>query len=308
MKFVPRTTAPSSTNKYYLKAGKGGYNRAMEINKTTHSCLPNCCGLVHGRWMESQGQTDYNKYDKLSTGDACNYYKRKDGYKRGQEPKLGAIGCYSGGKKDAGHVLFVEEIKSNGDIVTSNSAYGGTRFFMKTLTKKSGYKYSSIHKFQGFIYNPVEFNTNNVTPTVERDETKDQLKVLTTELRVRTDHNTSADILGVAQKDGIYNYYETFKDDKYTWYRIADDQWIANNGSWLEIYPKKESEEEKMKELIEKLEKENLELKQKNSILEQELEDSINNQNNYKCVYKCLKSGNYNVKIYLKENECLYIN
>lgn len=47
MKFIPRKNAPSSTNKFYLKAGKGGYNRAAEINKTTHSCLPNCCGLSY---------------------------------------------------------------------------------------------------------------------------------------------------------------------------------------------------------------------------------------------------------------------
>ena len=306
MKFIAIKTAPSTTNKWYLKAGKGGYNKAMEIDKKTHSCLPNCCGLVHGRWLECRNETDYNTYDKLSTGDAGNYYKKKDGYARGQTPKLGAVICFS---KDggAGHVAFVEEIKSNGDIVISNSAYKGTRFFMKTLTKKSGYSYGSKYHLQGFIYNPVEFNTSNVTPTVERDETKDQLKVLTTELRVRENHTTNAVILGVAQTNGIYNYYETFKDDKYIWYRIADNQWIANNGEWLEIYPKKESEDEMLKETIVKLEKENLELKQINAKLEQELEDNINNQKDYKCVYKCLKSGNYNVKIYLKENECLYI-
>lgn len=45
MIFKKRTEAPSKTNKFYLKAGKGGYNRAMEININTHSCLPNCCGL-----------------------------------------------------------------------------------------------------------------------------------------------------------------------------------------------------------------------------------------------------------------------
>ena len=306
MKFIPRTKAPNTTNKYYLKAGKGGYNRAMEIDKKTHSCLPNCCGLVHGRWLESQQVIDYEKYDKLSTGDAGNYYKKKDGYARGQTPKLGAVICFS---KDggAGHVAFVEEIKSNGDIVISNSAYKGTRFFMKTLTKKSGYSYGSKYHLQGFIYNPVEFNTSNVTPTVERDETKNQLKVITTDLRVRENHSVDSEKIGVAQTNGIYNYYEVYKDDEFTWYRIADNQWLANNGKWLEIYPKKESDIDILKDTIVKLEKENLELKQINAKLEQELEDSINNQKDYKCVYKCLKSGNYNIKIYMKENECLYL-
>ena len=47
MKFEKRTTSPSETNKFYIKAGKGGYNRAAEINEITHSCLPNCCGLSY---------------------------------------------------------------------------------------------------------------------------------------------------------------------------------------------------------------------------------------------------------------------
>ena len=263
--------------------------------------------------MESQQQTDYSKYDKLCIGDAKSYWGKKDGYQRGQTPKLGAIGCYSGGKSGAGHVLFVEEIKPNGDIVTSNSAYKGTRFFLKTLKKSNNYKYSSIHKFQGFIYNPVEFTPTDVTPTVERDETKDQLKVITTELRVRTDHNTSANILGVAQKDGIYNYYETFKDDKYTWYRIADDQWIANNGKWLEIYPHKEDEktiEELQKELDEANEEINCLTKELNEANEQLDEankkiEELENDKGYKFVYDATNNGMY--QIYLAKGETLYI-
>lgn len=47
MIFKKRTESPSYTNKYYIKAGRGGYNRAMEINKINHSCLPNCCGLSY---------------------------------------------------------------------------------------------------------------------------------------------------------------------------------------------------------------------------------------------------------------------
>lgn len=156
MLFIKRITAPSKTNKYYIKAGKGGYNKAEEINKTTHLCLPNCCGLVHGRWLESQKQTEFNKYDKLCLGDAQSYYGHKDEYKRGKTPKLGSIICYSK-KGSYGHVAFVEEIKSNGDIIISNSAYKGNEFFLKTLKKSNNYKYSNVYEFQGFIYPPVEF-------------------------------------------------------------------------------------------------------------------------------------------------------
>lgn len=156
MIFKKRLETPSKTNKFYLKAGKGGYNRAMEINTKTHSCIPNCCGLVHGRWLESQEQTKYKIYDKLCIGNARSYYGKDDGYKRGQIPKLGAIVCYDK-KGKAGHVCFVEEIKSNGDIITSNSAYNGRRFFTKTLKKSKNYQYGRNYIFQGFIYNPIEF-------------------------------------------------------------------------------------------------------------------------------------------------------
>lgn len=244
MKFVPRTAAPSASNKFYIKAGKGGYNRAMEINKVTHSCLPNCVAMAHGRWLESQGQTDYSKYDKLPTGNAENYFPyKKDGYKRGQEPKVGAIICWRKGKAGcasdgAGHVAFVEEVKANGDVVTSNSAYNGSRYYLKTYKKSNNYYMGSKYTFQGFIYNPVEFTNEGVTPTVDRNTKVNQLKVVTTSLRVRANHSTKSDIIGYAKYNGIYNYYETHKDLKYTWYRIADNQWIANNGKWLEIYPK----------------------------------------------------------------------
>lgn len=309
MRFEPRTTSPSADNKFYLKAGKGGYNRAMEINKTTHSCLPNCCGEVHGRWLESQKQTDYNTYDKLCTGNAHSYWGKNDGYARGQVPKLGAIICYS---KDggAGHVAFVEKIYDNGDILSSNSGYNGSRFFTKKLTKSSGYSFGSKYHLQGFIYNPVEFTEENVTPTVERDESKDQLKVLAKSLRVRTDHNTSSGVLGYAKTDGIYDWYEMVHDGKYDWYRIAEGQWIANNGSYLEIYPKKGEDPE----VIAELEKQVQELTDKNKVLEikcanleKENQELIDNNNSYKLIYKCPKTGKYKINIDLKKNEELYL-
>lgn len=111
---------------------------------------------MHARWLESQEQTKYSIYDKLCIGDAHSYYKHKDDYKRGQTPKLGAIICFEK-KGGSGHVAFVEEIKSNGDILTSNSAYKGRRFFTKTLKKSKKYKYGLNYTLQGFIYSPVEF-------------------------------------------------------------------------------------------------------------------------------------------------------
>lgn len=52
-----------------------------------------------------------------------------------------------------GHVAIVEEIKENGDIVTSNSAWQSTFFWLMDLQKSNNYNFSG-YTFQGFIYNP----------------------------------------------------------------------------------------------------------------------------------------------------------
>ena len=92
----------------------------------------------------------------------------------------------------------------------------------------------NVIKNGGLNFKKIE--TPKVVNPVERDETTDQLKVLVDSLRVRTGHSTKDSVLGFVQKNAIYNYYETYKDNTYTWYRIGDNQWIADNGEWLEIY------------------------------------------------------------------------
>lgn len=154
MKYSPRLTAPSTTNKNWIKNTKGGYNKCLLIKG--NSCLPNCVGYAWGRWRELLGKTP-----KLSTGNAENWYHKDDGYKRGKTPKLGAVICWrkgeAGNSSDgAGHVAIVEEIKDNGTIVTSNSAYGGSRFYTRTLKKP--YSLGGTYHFQGFIYIPLTFN------------------------------------------------------------------------------------------------------------------------------------------------------
>ena len=77
-----------------------------------------------------------------------------------------------------------------------------------------------------------------VTPNVQRDEYKNQLEVTVPNLRVRTAPSVNAEVIGYASI-GFYNYYETKDADNYTWYRIADNQWVASSGEWTKIYPAK---------------------------------------------------------------------
>ena len=160
MIFTPRLTPPSQTDLHWIKTTHGGYNKCIEIDEQTGSVLPNCTGYSWGRFLEENNITDCN----LSRGNAENWFSNTiDGYTRGQIPKLGAIICWDS-TQSGGHVAVVEEIKSNGDIVTSNSAYGGSRFYIKTLSPPN-YNMGSAYTFQGFIYPPNEFIPD--TPTTK---------------------------------------------------------------------------------------------------------------------------------------------
>lgn len=166
-KFKQRITAPSASDKYWIHTSNGGLNECIEINNSG-SCLPNCVGYAWGRFYEITG-----KRPALSRANAENWYGyTADGYRRSQTPVVGAVICWRKGKAGvsadgAGHVAIVEEVKSNGDVLTSNSAYGGTRFYMKTVTKASGYAIGSAYTFQGFILPP-----NSPTANAATDDTK----------------------------------------------------------------------------------------------------------------------------------------
>lgn len=147
--FIPRETAPAQNNSFYY------------TNNIFYQCgygMPNCTAYAWGRFYELTGE-----YPRLSTGDAENWYgKTSDGYARGKKPKLGAVICWARGvvgddSDGAGHVAIVEKINSDGSIETSNSAWNSTNFYMQTLTKASGYTWSDAYTFQGFIYNPIDF-------------------------------------------------------------------------------------------------------------------------------------------------------
>ena len=151
--FKPRLTAPSTTSKYWKHVNYGGVNSCIHISGG--SCLPNCVGYAWGRFYETLGSAP-----KLSRANAENWYNYNDGYSRGKTPKLGAVICWrkgqAGNSNDgAGHVAIVEQILDNGDIVTSNSNYGGTRFYTKTFKKSDNYYLGKSYVFQGFIYNPA---------------------------------------------------------------------------------------------------------------------------------------------------------
>lgn len=173
MAYEARLKAPNANNKNYIHYSAGGYNYCIKVEG--NSVLPNCVGYAWGRWREIIGA-----YHNLSRNNAESWYVKDDGYARGQEPKLGAVACWSkgivGNEDDgAGHVAIVEQINADGSIVVSESAWNGARFRVSTFAKP--YVKSGGYKFQGFIYNPAVKDEPKPTPDPVKEFPKEHIVV-----------------------------------------------------------------------------------------------------------------------------------
>lgn len=167
MGYNARLTAPNANDNNWRHVSVGGKNSCIHI--ANGSVLANCVGYAWGRFMEILSSTP-----KLSRANAENWYGTNDGYERGQEPRLGAVVCWAkgvvgNGADGAGHVAVVEKVNADGSIVTSNSAYKGTRFYTATIKKPYNVK---GYTFQGFIYNPAVAEENNTNVNVAVTNTK----------------------------------------------------------------------------------------------------------------------------------------
>ncbi len=252
-----RTTKPGAGNKNYIRKANGGWNTCIKGKPTDPECnvLANCVGYASGRYNEIINEvrgTTGCTYTNLNCN-AENFVERAkaDGLKTGSKPKVGAIMCWQKGSlasgDGAGHVCIVEKVNNAKSVYTSESGYGSKAFWNATRTNANGrWGIGSAYKFRCFIYLPDDVQKivdgdPVITPTVERDETKDQIEVKIDCLRVRTGAGLGRTILGFASK-GFYNYYEKVTADKYDWYRIADNQWIAYKDTWATLYPAKKPE------------------------------------------------------------------
>ena len=182
MKFNKRTTAPSRTDKHFINYGRGGYNTCITINQQSGYVLPNCVGYAQGRLLELRGENKINW--KLPACNAEDWYDKAkaNGLQVGNTPKLGAVVVWRAGNTHnsadgAGHVAIVEKIKTNGDIVVSQSAYGGQEFYMSTITKASGYMYAANRPLVGFVYAGVEFEEDKSEPEQSTTSVQAGIKV-----------------------------------------------------------------------------------------------------------------------------------
>lgn len=160
IKFTPRTTKPTAGNKYYIRKANGGYSDAIQGSPVDKECnvLSNCVGYAYGRFNEIGG---YGACKYLAPVNAENFMQYKGDCKTGTTPKIGACMVWQKGatlkaSDGAGHVAIVERVISDTEVVTSESAWGGSAFYTKTRKKGNGDWGEAGKKFLGFIYNPAE--------------------------------------------------------------------------------------------------------------------------------------------------------
>lgn len=178
--FKPRLTIPEQGNKYYNLQSYGGYATCIKGSpmQTGLTALSNCVGYAASRFNEigAYGCWKYFNYPP----NAEQFYDREvDKLERGSEPQLGAILCWEGIGAAAGHVAIVEQINTDGSIVTSESGYECKTPFWTTkrYNTDGNWQGGKGYKFRGFIYQPQQRNVVLKEGDISADVVQLQLRL-----------------------------------------------------------------------------------------------------------------------------------
>ena len=82
---------------------------------------------------------------------------------------------------------------------------------------------------------PAENEETAQEPTSEKEETGTLVVNPGVVINVRQGPSTESAAVGSVYEGEEYHVYEIEKAGEYTWYRIGDDQWIADGGGWVEF-------------------------------------------------------------------------
>lgn len=213
--FKQRTTAPSTSDKFYINYTKGGYNTCIILDNSTGFVLPNCVGYAHGRVLELLGKKAVNwKLPACNAEDWIDKAK-SNGLKTGNTPKLGAVIVYSKGSKKnssdgCGHVAVVEQINSDGSIIISESGYKS--FIFRTSKVPKGYAISG-YKFEGFVYPDYTKNFVATESAITKENSVPKfkeymVKVTASALNIRKGPSTDYTVVGCIRDKGTYTIVE----------------------------------------------------------------------------------------------------
>lgn len=161
--FEPCFSLPEKGNPYYNTRDNGGYSYAIKGSPCCNGLdvLSNCVGWAYGRFHEICNNSKMNLLSPCNAALFKTY--RNEIIKYGSVPKLGACLVWKGGNKGYGHVAIVEQINSDGSIITSESGWGNTVPFTTKVRKPDGnWGQSNAYQFDCFLYQPLEYE---VKPT-----------------------------------------------------------------------------------------------------------------------------------------------
>lgn len=156
-----RTTQPKN-NKYFIRQVSGGYNGAVKGSPTISGAdvLCNCVGYANGRFNEI-GEYGRCKFQLVCNAENFIESAKKQGLTISSKPVQGGImvwqkGATLSGGDGAGHVAVVEEVYTDGTILTSESGWASWAFKTVRRDNSNGrWGQSSAYKFRGCIVNPA---------------------------------------------------------------------------------------------------------------------------------------------------------
>ena len=213
---------------------------------------------------------DENMIVAIDKGVVIEMVNNRDGYSntKGNYVYIKHDNCYSIYQHLKYHSVTVKvgDVVEKGQVIGEKGATGYVtgvhlHFGIKTSNKWVDPK--------PYLLGEKDINNITLPKPVEPNNKIDQVEVIVDKLRARTSPKiASNNIIGFAKK-GYYNILDTFMDDKYTWYEVEQDKWVADNGSYLKIHHAKIEESPKTEN------KPISETKEENNIIELPIPETI---------------------------------
>lgn len=175
MTYKPQLTKPKGPNPYYIKKPDGFSpcilgNNSRGQRDPILNVLPNCVGYATGRFNEIG---NYGSIKYAPKGNAANFINeaKRLGLKVTNEPSLGGIMVWSGGKGGAGHVAVCEVKYKDGTVACGESEWNGRAF---TTYRRGGKNYTDGCAWMKTGYAYIGCINN---PAVEEEEMITDIKV-----------------------------------------------------------------------------------------------------------------------------------
>lgn len=191
--FKQRLTKPEAGNPYYNRIASGGYSGAIQGSPVCSGCdvLANCVGYAAGRFNEIIGKEKMQYLQYPPDAEDFIDVAKQQGLKTGTEPQVGAIIVWAKGdtwnpSDGSGHVAVVEEVRSDGSIITSESGYGcASPFWISHRYKETGnWGAGTQYRFLGFVYQPGT-TTDVPTSIIRKGDTGAEVHWMQTQLAAK---------------------------------------------------------------------------------------------------------------------------